>query len=69
MVLGRHSEIDCLKVDTEGAERLIISSIEDRFWPRIKSIYAENCDSPSMIPQDFARSWRYNVELLRRRDA
>jgi FkbM family methyltransferase len=65
-VLSEHSEIDCLKIDVEGTERETLAAIVPEFWKRIRCVYAENCDSKEFLPENFRRSFRYNVERLQR---
>jgi FkbM family methyltransferase len=65
-VLTAHGEIDCLKLDVEGMENELLRGIAPEFWPRIRAIYAENCDSSSFMPATFRRTRRYNVERLER---
>lgn len=65
-VLSKHSVIDCLKVDVEGTEAEIIAAIAPEHWQRIGRIYAENCDSTAVMPKNFRRTFRYNVECLQR---
>jgi len=65
-VLSKHSEIDCLKIDVEGTERETLAGISREFWSRIGCVYAENCNSSSFMPENFSRSFRYNVERLER---
>jgi FkbM family methyltransferase len=65
-VLSEHGRVDCLKVDVEGTETEILSSIDLHFWDRINCVYAENCDSRAFMPPHFRRTVRYNVEQIRR---
>lgn len=65
-VLTKHSEIDVLKIDVEGSEEEIIAAIAPVFWKRIRRIYSENSTSTSFMPDNFRRSYRYNVERLER---
>lgn len=63
-LISKHGTIDCIKIDVEGSEYDILSSIDQSYWPRIKMIYSENSDSSLIMPKHFTRSWRYNVECL-----
>ena len=65
-VLSKHSEIDILKIDVEGTEQEIIAAIAPQFWRRIRCVYSENSSSAALIPDDFRRTFRYNVERLQR---
>jgi FkbM family methyltransferase len=64
-IISKHGKVDCIKIDVEGSEYDIISSIDQSYWPRINMMYSENSDSSSIMPKHFTRSWRYNVECLR----
>jgi FkbM family methyltransferase len=65
-VLSKHGQVDCLKVDVEGSEADLLSAMDHRFWARIRSIYAEGSNSTRYMPANFRRTFRYNVEQLRR---
>lgn len=65
-VVSKHGEIDCLKIDVEGSEREILSSLARQFWDHIRCIYAENCNCEEFMPPNFRRTFRYNVEQLAR---
>ncbi len=63
-VVSKHGQIDCLKIDVEGSEREILSSMARQFWDHVKCIYAENCNCTDFMPTNFRRTFRYNVEKI-----
>jgi FkbM family methyltransferase len=63
-VLSRHDRVHCLKIDIEGSEAEVLSSMHASYWSRVDCIFAENCDSRSYMPRQFDRTFRYNVERL-----
>lgn len=65
-VVSKHGAIDCLKIDVEGSEREILSSMARQFWDRVGCVYAEDCNCVGFMPPNFRRTFRYNVERLAR---
>jgi FkbM family methyltransferase len=63
-ILKKHDRINYIKIDTEGFEKKIIGSIEERFWKKIDCIYSENTNCSDIIPTNFKRSWRYDIEKI-----
>jgi FkbM family methyltransferase len=63
-VLSVHERINYIKLDTEGHERKIIKSINPEYWKKIDCIYSENTNCSDVIPQEFKRTWRYDIEKI-----
>ena len=63
-VFSKHDRINLIKIDTEGHERKIINSIEPQYWSKIDCIYSENTNCSDIIPSNFKRTWRYDIEKI-----
>ena len=64
LIIEKHGKIDCLKIDTEGMEEILIEAISDKNWLNIAVLLSENTNSLKSMPFYFKREYYYNVERL-----